>query len=60
SDMLIFSLPEDRELQDELLRDPEIKRVVRRVEGRMMAVAARDQSKFFALLSEHGIAHLVK
>ena len=57
SDILVYDLPEDRELQDEILRDPEIKRIIRRVEGRMVAVAAKNQTKFFALLSEHGIAH---
>ena len=57
SDMLIFDLPEGREIQAELLRDPEIKRIIRRVEGNMLAVASGDQAKFFALLSEHGIAH---
>ena len=58
SDILIFNLPADREIQEELLRDPEIKRVVRRVEGRMLAVSVRNQAKFYALLGEHGIAHL--
>jgi len=58
SDILIFNLPEDREIQEELLRDPEIKRVVRRVEGRMLAVSVKNQSKFYAVLGEHGIAHL--
>jgi hypothetical protein len=57
SDILIYDLPEDREILEELFRDPEIKRIVRRVEGRMLAVAAKDQTKFFNLLSEHGIAH---
>ena len=57
SDLYIFDLPADRELQDELLRDPEFKRIVRRVEGRMVAVAVKEHAKFFALLGEHGIAH---
>jgi len=57
SDMLVYDLPEDREIQEELLHDPEIKRIVRRAEGRMLAVAAKNQSKFYALLAEHGIAH---
>ena len=57
TDILIYDLPEDRELLEELLRDPEIKRIVRRVEGRMLAIIAKDQPKFHALLSEHGIAH---
>jgi len=57
TDLLIFDLPENREIQEELLGDPEIRRIVWRVEGRMLAIAAKNQSKFFALLSEHGIAH---
>ena len=58
SDMLVYDLPENQEVLEELLRDPELKRIARRVEGRMLAVAAKDQKKFFALLNEHGIAHL--
>ena len=57
TDMLIYDLPENKEIQEELLHDPEIKRIVRRAEGRMLVVAAKDQSKFYALLAEHGIAH---
>jgi len=57
TDLLIFDLPQDREIQEELLGDPEIRRIVRRVEGRMLAIAAKNQLKFFALLGEHGIAH---
>ena len=57
TDMLVYDLPENREIQEELLRDPEIKRIVQRVEGRMLAVAVKNQTKFYALLAEHGIAH---
>ena len=57
TDMLVYKLPENRELQEELLRDPEIKRIIRLVEGRMLAIAAKDSAKFYALLAEHGIAH---
>ena len=57
SDMLIFDLPEDREIQKELLHDPEIKRIIRRIEGNMLAISARDRAKFYGLLCEHGIAH---
>jgi hypothetical protein len=57
TDMLVYDLPEDREIQEDLLRDPEIKRFVRRVEGRLLVVAAKDESKFYALLGEHGITH---
>ncbi|MCL2194143.1 MAG: hypothetical protein FWB78_12215, partial [Treponema sp.] len=57
SDMFIFDMPESREIQDELLRDPEIKRIIKRAEGRMLIISSRNQSKFYALLAEHGIAH---
>ena len=57
SDILVYDLPENQETLEELLRDPELKHLVRRVEGRMLAVASKDQRKFFALLNEHGIAH---
>jgi hypothetical protein len=56
-DILIYNLPQDEALLQELLEDPELRQITRRVEGRMLAVAARDQRKFFALLNEHGIAH---
>ncbi|MCL2139720.1 MAG: hypothetical protein FWH41_09365 [Treponema sp.] len=58
SDMLVYDLPENPEITEELLSDPELKRIMRRVEGRMLAIAAKDQKKFFALLNEHGIAPL--
>lgn len=57
TDMLVYDLPEDQEITHELLQDPELKRLARRAEGRMLVVASKDQRKFFALLSEHGIAH---
>jgi len=56
-DMLVYDLPSNQEITEELLRDPELKRIARRVEGRMLAVSSKDQKKFFALLNEHGIAH---
>ncbi|MDR0568283.1 MAG: hypothetical protein LBG87_03655 [Spirochaetaceae bacterium] len=57
SDVLIYDMPADPKIAEELLRDPEIKELIRRVEGRMLAVLAKDSRKFFALLNEHGIAH---
>ena len=53
--MLIFDLPENPEILEELLRDPELKQVARRAERLMLVVAAKDQKKFFAILNEHGI-----
>jgi hypothetical protein len=57
SDMLVYDLPQNQELLEELLQNTELKHIARRVEGRMLAVAAKDQRKFYALLNEHGIAH---
>ncbi|MCL1992797.1 MAG: hypothetical protein FWG66_07605 [Spirochaetes bacterium] len=56
TDMLVYDLPENQEILEELLRDPEFKRIARRIEGRMLAVPSKDQKKFFAVLNEHGIA----
>ena len=56
SDILVYDLQENQEILEELLRDPELKRLARRVEGRMLAVASKDQKRFFALMNEHGIA----
>ena len=57
SDILVYDLPENQEVVEELLRDPDLKLLVRRVEGRMLAVALKDHKKFFALLNEHGITN---
>ena len=57
SDMLIYDLPENPEIAEELLRNPEFKKIIKRMEGKMLAIAAKDQKKFFALLNEHGITH---
>lgn len=57
SDVLVYSLPEDRSLTDTLLRDPALKSIAMRAEGRMLVVPNKNQRQFFALLTEHGIAH---
>jgi hypothetical protein len=57
SDMVVYDLPEDQELVRELLRNPELKTIVKRAEGRLLVVPSKDQRRFFALLHEHGIAH---
>jgi hypothetical protein len=59
TDALVYSLPEDRALAEELLEDPELKGIVLRAEGRLLVVPAKNQRKFFARLNEHGIAHFV-
>ena len=57
SDMVVYDLPENQEILEELLQDPELKHIARLAEGKLLVVASKDQRKFFALLSEHGIAH---
>jgi hypothetical protein len=57
TDALVYSLPEDRAMAEELLKDPELKGIVLRAEGRLLVVPAKNQRKFFARLNEHGIAH---
>ncbi|MDR0494995.1 MAG: hypothetical protein LBG95_05140 [Treponema sp.] len=56
NDMLVYSLPENQKITEELLWDPELKGIALRAEGGMLLVPAKNQKKFFALLSEHGIA----
>ena len=56
SNALVYTLPEDREITEELLRDPALKTMAFRAEGRMLIVPARSLSKFTAFLGEHGIA----
>jgi len=58
SDMLIYDLPEDNIITEELLNDPQIKHIVRRIEGNMIAIFGKDENKFFTFLSEHGIIRL--
>jgi len=60
TDILVYDWPEKNEILEELLRNPEFKRIVRRIEGRMLAVALKDQKKFITLLNEHGIACFYK
>ncbi|MDR2575638.1 MAG: hypothetical protein LBC52_04255, partial [Treponema sp.] len=55
-DVLVYSLGENRKIAEELLRDPELKRIAFRAEGGMLIVPTRNQKKFLALLNEHGIA----
>jgi hypothetical protein len=56
SDMLVYDLPEDRKVTEELLRNPALKGIAFRAEGEMLLVPAKNQKKFLALLNEHGIA----
>ena len=56
NDMLVYNLPQDRKITEELLRDAELKNIAFRAEGAMLVVPAKNQKKLFALLNEHGIA----
>jgi hypothetical protein len=55
-DVFVYSLPDDKNITGELLRDPELRSVASRAEGGMLIVPAKNQKKFLALLTEHGIA----
>jgi hypothetical protein len=59
ADMLVYDLPQNQEVLEELLQNQELRQIARRVEGRMLVVSSKDQKKFFALLQEHGIAHFL-
>ena len=54
---LIYQLPGDTELTEELLRDPSLKTIAFRAEGQLLLVPKEKERHFFALLAEHGIAH---
>jgi len=56
NDMLVYDLPQDRKITEELLRDPELKNVALRAEGGILIVPAKNYKKFVAFLNEHGIA----
>ncbi|MDR0450298.1 MAG: hypothetical protein LBH26_03440 [Treponema sp.] len=55
-DMLVYPLPADRAVAEELLRDTELRSLVRRAEGGLLAVPEKNRRKFLALLNAHGIA----
>ena len=56
NDVLVYNLPEDRKVSEELLRDTQLKGIAFRAEGGMLIVPSKNQKRFLALLSEHGIA----
>jgi len=59
NDVLVYNLPEDRKVSEELLRDTQLKSIAFRAEGGMLIVPSRNQKRFLALLSEHGIASFI-
>ena len=59
NDVLVYNLPEDRKVSEELLLDSQLKGVAFRSEGGMLIVPSRNQKRFLALLNEHGIASFI-
>jgi hypothetical protein len=55
SDMLIYRLPADRNIAEELLRDAELRSLFHRAEGGLLVVPEKNRKKFYALLNSHGI-----
>jgi hypothetical protein len=54
--MLVYPLPSDRSLAEELLQDTELRSLIRRAEGGLLIVPERNRKKFLGLLNVHGIA----
>jgi hypothetical protein len=54
-DMLVYQLPADRSISEELLRDTELRSLVHRAEGGLLVVPVKNRKKFLALLNIHGI-----
>jgi hypothetical protein len=54
--MLVYPLPEDRSLAEELLEDGELRSLVRRAEGGLAVVPAGNRKRFVEALKKHGIA----
>jgi hypothetical protein len=55
-DMLVYPLPADRSLAEELLQDGELRSLVHRAEGGLIVVPEKNRKKFFDALRKHGIA----
>jgi hypothetical protein len=53
--MLVYPLPADRSIAEELLRDAELRSLVHRAEGGLLVVPEKNRKKFFTLLNAHGI-----
>jgi hypothetical protein len=53
--MLIYQLPADRSIAEELLRDGEFRALIHRAEKGILIVPEKNRKKFQALLSAHGI-----
>ncbi|MFP3090959.1 hypothetical protein LQZ21_11610 [Treponema sp. TIM-1] len=55
-DMLVYRLPADRDLAEELLQDRELRSLVHRAEGGLIVAPEKNRKKFFEALKRHGIA----
>jgi hypothetical protein len=55
--VLVYRLPDNRELAEELLSDPALKTIALRAEGKLLVVLSRNYRKFLSFLNEHGISH---
>jgi hypothetical protein len=52
---IVYELPDDRELCEELLRDSAIRNIAYRAEGGRLIIAQKNKNKFAGFLAEHGI-----
>ncbi|MDR3138823.1 MAG: hypothetical protein LBT95_04010 [Treponema sp.] len=57
---LVYQLPADRNVAEELLRDPEFRSLVHRAEGGLLVVPEKNLKKFHAVLNAHGIVMLTR
>jgi hypothetical protein len=54
---MVYKLPDDRELAEELLSDPALKTIALRAEGKLLVVLSKNYRKFLSFLDDHGISH---
>jgi hypothetical protein len=57
---VVYRLPDDRALVEELLADPVLREVAMRAERGLLVVPAKNMKKFTAFLAEHGIAYFLE
>jgi hypothetical protein len=56
AEVVVYQLPDDRPLAEELLSDPALKPIALRAEGKLLVVPAKNYRKFLAFLTDHGIS----
>jgi hypothetical protein len=59
NNLLVYRLPSDQTIAEELLRDAEFRSLVCRAEGGLLIVSGENRKKFIAVLNKHGIAVFV-